>query len=255
MSVISDQEIDSLLSSFDQIYEDFKSGITETQSLRSNWNAEIKKREALELNFLTLKQENERLMKLYTESFDKMAEELNCRIKYQSLKEEVKGLNDENHRKEEEHKKAMELLKREYEAKVGGLEDQLRGLLVEKATSESSIMRLRQDLAAHKNHVQTLANKLERVRFDVESKYNLETQDLKDCLLVEYEEKNELSKKLQDLQKELVISRTKLGEQKQDTSSNRLVETLKGKIMKLRKENEILKRKLSHSEVGLDCSN
>lgn len=31
---------------------------------------------------------------------------------------------------------------------------------------------------------------------------NLEIQDLKDCLLLEQEEKNELNKKLQDLEKE-----------------------------------------------------
>lgn len=31
---------------------------------------------------------------------------------------------------------------------------------------------------------------------------NLEIQDLKDCLLIEQEEKNELSKKLQELEKE-----------------------------------------------------
>ncbi|EEF29848.1 conserved hypothetical protein [Ricinus communis] len=252
MVVTSDQEMDSLLCSFDQIYEDFKSGITEIQCLRSNWNAEIKKREALELTCQSLKQENERLVKLYTESFTNMAGELDCRVKYQSLKEEVKRLNDENLRKEQEHSKTVELLKQEYETKVGGLEDQLRGLLVDKATSESTIMKLRQDLSAHKTYIQTLANTLERVRFDVESKYHLETQDLKDCLLVEYEEKNELNKKLQDLQKELMISRTKLVEQKQDLSSNRFVETLKAKIMKLRKENEILKRKLSHSVEGLE---
>lgn len=31
---------------------------------------------------------------------------------------------------------------------------------------------------------------------------NLEIQDLKDCLMIEQEEKNELSKKLQELEKE-----------------------------------------------------
>lgn len=35
--------------------QDFKSGITEIQLLKSNWSAEIKKREALEVNCLSLK--------------------------------------------------------------------------------------------------------------------------------------------------------------------------------------------------------
>lgn len=34
---------------------------------------------------------------------------------------------------------------------------------------------------------------------------NLEIQDLKDCLLLEQEEKNELNKKLQDLEKECML--------------------------------------------------
>lgn len=45
----------------------------------------------------------------------------------------------------------------------------------------------------------------------------------------------------------VLISRTKLAENKQDLSSNRHVETLKQKIMKLRKENEVLKRQLMDS--------
>lgn len=45
----------------------------------------------------------------------------------------------------------------------------------------------------------------------------------------------------------VLISRTKLGEaeNKQEMSSNRHVETLKQKVMKLRKENEVLKRQLT----------
>ena len=45
-----------------------------------------------------------------------------------------------------------------------------RGLLLEKATNEATINLLRQDLTAHKTHVQTLAKRLDRVHFDVESK-------------------------------------------------------------------------------------
>ena len=45
-----------------------------------------------------------------------------------------------------------------------------RGLLLEKATNEATINLLRQDLTAHKTHVQTLAKRLDRVYFDVESK-------------------------------------------------------------------------------------
>ncbi|MBA0612274.1 hypothetical protein Godav_012900, partial [Gossypium davidsonii] len=130
----------------------------------------------------------------------------------------------------------------------------VRGLLLEKATNEATIIQLRKDLATHKSHAQVLSKKLDQLQSDEESKYLLEIWDLKDCLLIEQEEKNELTKKLQEAEKEckfviVLISRTKLGEQQQDSSSNQQVETLKLKIMKLRKENEILKRKLSSMEA------
>ncbi|MBA0737778.1 hypothetical protein Gogos_011225, partial [Gossypium gossypioides] len=130
----------------------------------------------------------------------------------------------------------------------------VRGLLLEKATNEATIIQLRKDLATHKSHAQVLSKKLDQLQSDEESKYLLEIWDLKDCLLIEQEEKNELTKKLQEAEKEckfviVLISRTKLGEQQQDSASNQQVETLKLKIMKLRKENEILKRKLSSMEA------
>ncbi|WCJ25183.1 Protein At-4/1 [Euphorbia peplus] len=255
MSATTDLEMDSLLTGFDHIYEDFKSGILEIQFLKSNCNAEIKKREALEANCLSMKLDNARLIKLYTESLNNVAEQLEYRIKWQSLKEELKTLTAENLRKQEEGRKTIELLKQDYATKIGKLENQVSVLVLEKATSEATMNQLRQDLAAHKSHMQTLANRLQRVHFDVESKYNVETQDLKDCLMVEFQEKNELTKKVQDLEKELLITRTKLVEKNQDFTSNRLVETLRVKLMKLRKENEILKRKLSNSEeVSEDSS-
>uniref|UniRef100_A0A6N2N2M4 Uncharacterized protein n=1 Tax=Salix viminalis TaxID=40686 RepID=A0A6N2N2M4_SALVM len=253
MAATIDEEINSLLSSFDHIYEalkyllsDFKSGFTEIQTLRSNLNAEIKKTETLEFTCKSLNQENERLRKLYTGSLNNLAEELERRTKCVSLNEDLKRLRDELINKEDEHKKAVELLRKDYTAKVGELEDQISGFLLEKETNQATVNHLRQDLAAHKAHMQTLANRLDRVAFELESK----CEDLKDCLMVEQEEKNELNKKLQGLEKDLLICKTKRIEQQQDLASSRLVETLKQKIMKLRKENEILKRKLSHPGEG-----
>ncbi|KAM3686024.1 hypothetical protein ACJW31_11G165400 [Castanea mollissima] len=167
---------------------------------------------------------------------------LEWRTKCQSLKEELKRVSDECLHQEYEHRKSIDLLKRDYMTK---------GLLLEKATNEATINLLRQDLTAHKTHIQSLAKRLDRVHFDAESKYGLEVQDLKDCLMIEQEEKNELSRKIQELEKELLISRTKLVEQQRDMVSSWLVETLELKIMKLQKENEILRRKLSCSEDGL----
>nr|XP_023924522.1 protein At-4/1-like [Quercus suber] len=241
----------ALLPNFDLIYQDFKNAIAEIELLKSNNNAELKIREALQFTTQSLRQENERLSKLQSESLHNLADQLERRTKCQSLKEELKRVSDERLHQEYEHRKSMDLLKRDYMTKVGNLEAQIQGLLLEKATNEATINLLRQDLTAHKTHVQTLAKRLDRVHFDVESKYDLEIQDLKDCLMIEQEEKNELSRKIQELEKEVLISRTKLVEQQRDMVSSRLVETLKLKIMKLRKENEILRRKLPCTEDGL----
>ncbi|XP_016647451.1 PREDICTED: protein At-4/1 isoform X1 [Prunus mume] len=253
MAATSDEEMDSLLSTLDQIYQnsqDFKSGVAEIQSVKSTCNAEAKKREALEFTCNNLKQENERLTRLYTECLNNVADQLERRSSSRGLKEEVKRMREECLSKEEEHRKAMELAKKNCAAKVDDLEAQIRGFMLEKATNEATIDHLQRDLAAHKSHLHVLASRLDHVQLDVESKYILEIQDLKDCLAIEQEEKNELSKKLQDLQKELLVSRSKLVEQQRDSNSIWQVETLKTKIMKLRKENEILKRKFPHSDEG-----
>ncbi|XP_017982561.1 PREDICTED: protein At-4/1 isoform X3 [Theobroma cacao] len=218
MAGTSDTYTDSLLSGFDQIYNDFKRGIQEIQFLKSNWNAEIKRREALEITCHSLKQDNARLTKLYTESLRNLAEQLENHTKCQRFKEELLRRNDEYHAKEEEYKRAMELLKQDYVKKIGDLEAKVRGLLLEKATNEATTNHLRKDLATQRGHAQVLSKRLDQLHSDEESK--------------------------------LLISRTKLAEQQQDSASSRQVETLKLKIMKLRKENEILKRKLSSLDDG-----
>ncbi|TXG61114.1 hypothetical protein EZV62_012477 [Acer yangbiense] len=214
MAANSEEEMEWVLSSFDQIYEECKNGIMEIQLLRSNCNAEIKKREALEFSCKTLKQDNERMKKCYTESLNHLADQLDYHTKFQSLKEELKRVTDEHLSKENELRKAIDLLKQECAAKLTDFEAQIRHVMLANRTVTD----------------------------------NLEIQDLKDCLLLEREEKNELCQKFRELEKELLISRTKLVEQHRDSTSIQNVETLKLKMMKLRKENEILKRKLSCSE-------
>ncbi|CAN8325968.1 unnamed protein product [Cochlearia groenlandica] len=247
MAATSDEEMNLLLSSFDQIYEDFRIGVNEINVIRTKSNVETSRREALEISNKALKEENERLKKLYTESLNNFVDQLEHRTKCHGLKEELKRVTDENKTKEHEHMIAFESLKQKHMTKVEELENKIRSLLVEKATNEMVIDRLRQDLAANKSHIQAMSKKLDRVFSEVESKYELEIQDLKDCLLMEQEEKNDVSNKLQSLQKELVISRTTVAEKHRETTSTRQVETLKQKLMKMRKENEILKRKLSSS--------
>ncbi|XP_077238447.1 4/1 protein short form protein isoform X1 [Tasmannia lanceolata] len=237
MAAISEEGMESLLRNFDQIYQEYKDGIAEIQLLKSRCNDEIKRREALEATCNSLKRDNERLMKMYTESLTKLANQLDNHAKCQSMKEELKRVNDEHAIKEDEHRNTMEILKQEHAMKIKDLERQFR-------CCQDVNEELQQDLAAHKNKIDILTNSLAQVNTDVELKYHHEIQDLKDWLMLEQEDKNDSNKKLQNAENELQICKMKQAEQQSESTSNRRVDTLKQKIMKLRKENEVLKRQL-----------
>ncbi|KAF9612944.1 hypothetical protein IFM89_004647 [Coptis chinensis] len=235
-------------------------------SLKSSYGIEIKRRESLERSCNELKQDNDRLVKLYSDSLNKLANQIERRSNCQSLKDELKKVNEEQISKEEvrftfiicglyfadslpmEHKKAVDLLQQEHAATIGDLEARVRNFLHQEEANLEMINQLHKDLAAHKTQIETLSRRLERVHADAESKYNHEVQDLRDWLLVEQEEKRELNVKLQYAEKELANSRKKLEEQQRDSTANRHVETLKQKLMKLRKENEALKRQLNNNK-------
>ncbi|XP_075645788.1 protein At-4/1-like [Castanea sativa] len=100
----NEEEMESvLLPNFDLIYQE--NAITEIELLKSNSNsnAELKIREALQFTSHSLRQENERLTRLQSESLHNLADQ--------------------------EHKKSMDLLKRDYMTKVGDLEAQIRIVL------------------------------------------------------------------------------------------------------------------------------
>ncbi|XP_031381252.1 protein At-4/1-like isoform X2 [Punica granatum] len=257
---------------------DFKSGMEEIQLLKSNCQAETKRREALEIACDSVKQDNERLKNLYTSSMNNLADQLEHHLKCQRLEEELKRVTAEHQDIENEHKRTLEGLKQDYAAKFGELEAQIRSIShidvecsrnalmrsladgqmpvdircfeSQKQSDEATINHLCQDLAAHKSHIHSLASRLEQRHFYFSSKYQAEIQDLRDCLLLEQEEKNGLSKKLQVLEKESLMSRTKLAQEQKTSVSSQQVEALKQKIMKLRRENEILRRKLRSSQEG-----
>ncbi|MCL7041552.1 hypothetical protein MKW94_007763, partial [Papaver nudicaule] len=244
MGATSNEEMETLAFNFDQIYEDYKEGITEIQLLKSNYNSELKHRESLEFTCSNLQSENERLTKMYTESLNKLVYQIENRSKCHSLVEELKKSNAERLIKEDEHRKEVELLKQEYTKKMEDKEAQVRSSLLQQAANEAIINQQKREIVSHKSHIQALTKRVDWVQSDMESKYHQDIQDLKDWLVVEQEEKKALHNKLQLTEKELLVNKKKLEEQQRDSTSNRHVETLKQKIMKLRKENEVLKRQL-----------
>ncbi|KAM3337978.1 protein At-4/1 isoform X1 [Capsicum galapagoense] len=241
---MADEVTESLLSSFDQIYDEYKKRIMELQTLQAEYITESTKRQALEFTIQSLQSENDRLRKLYTESLNKFSDKIETHSSCQRLKEELKRVRHEFFQKENEYRRTIESLKRDHAERIQDLESQIRKYQTEEAVNETTINQLHRDLTEHRSQVDALRKNLGQVSADVDSRYHYEIQDLKDCLLVEQEEKNELNKKLQDMEKELFVSRTKLVEYQQDSTSSQHMHTLKHKIMKLRKENELLKRQI-----------
>ncbi|KAL5542103.1 hypothetical protein UlMin_009813 [Ulmus minor] len=252
MAGMAEEEMNYLLTTFDQIYEDFKNSAMEIQLLKSNSNGEIKNREALEIDCENLKQENERLTKLYAESLNNMVDQLEHRTSCQSLKEQVVRIRNECLSKEDEQKKAVESaresIKQDYAKKIGDMEARIRGFQLDKSTNEATVKQLRQDLEAHKSHIHYLATRLDRVQSNAGSRFEIEIQELKDRVAIEKKEKIELKKKVQELEKELSICKSaKLVEQQKFSSSALNLKTLKKNVAESVKENKILKRKLFHS--------
>ncbi|CAA7398746.1 unnamed protein product [Spirodela intermedia] len=230
----------SLLRAFEQIYQEYEELVSEVHTVRSNCNSEVRRREALEITCSSLKQENERLRKLNMETLANFAHQFECHMKYQSMKEELVDANRKALDMKIEHERQVEKLEQDHRMKIADLENQVSCLVLQQSESEANITQLQQDLAHHKSSAA-----------DRESQCQREIQELRDWIVVEQQEKNELMKKLQDAETELMMTRSKQAEQQRESISIRHVETLKQKIMKLRRENEALKRRLSGS-IGSD---
>ncbi|KAM0872294.1 hypothetical protein ACQ4PT_038821 [Festuca glaucescens] len=233
-----DEELESLLRNFHRFSQGYKDAIMEAQALRVNYSSESKKREALESHIADLKRgrrieldilccaDNERLRKLYTETLFKFTNQ--------------------------EYKREIEQLKHDSEMNCNALESKLSCALAQRATDEATIGQLKSDLGAHRAHIDMLGGRLEQVTAEVHMQYKNDIQDLNDVIMVEQEEKNDMQRKLKSAENELRIMKMKQAEQQRDSVSVQHVESLKQKVMKLRKENESLKRRLASSE--LNCS-
>ncbi|KAG9449205.1 hypothetical protein H6P81_009170 [Aristolochia fimbriata] len=237
MAATSDEALGRLLRDFEQIDQEYRDTVREIQLLKLSSSTEVRKREALEITCNNLKKENEHLAKMYTESLAKIACQLEQAARNGILRKELKEAKDDYLHKEDEYKKSLEVLKQEYERKIGELDDLIR-------TTEKKNKKLVQDMATQKNQIVVLRCSLQEVEGHMESKYHTEIQDLRDLLMVEQEEKKELTKKLQDAETELLACKTEKEEQHKESASNHHVNILKQKIMKLRKENELLRRQL-----------
>ncbi|KAG8058108.1 hypothetical protein GUJ93_ZPchr0002g25356 [Zizania palustris] len=252
MAAGGDEELESLLRNFHHFSQGYKDALMEAQALRVEYSSESQKRESLESHIADLKSDNERLRRLYTETLFKFTNQMKFHTESRNLKEELEKANRRLLSMEEEYKREIEQLKLGSEMNSSALESNLSCALVQQATNEAVIKQLKLELEAHRAHINMLNSRLEQVTADVHLQYKNEIQDLKDVIMIEQEEKNGMHMKLRNAENELRVMKMKQAEQQRDSISVLHVETLKQKVMKLRKENESMKRRLASSE--LDCS-
>ncbi|KAJ3696250.1 hypothetical protein LUZ60_001627 [Juncus effusus] len=248
MASASDEEMESLLHNFDQIYHGYKDALMELKSLKLKYSSERMRCEAVQTACNDLKTENERMKRKYTETLFKFTNQMKYHTEYHNLREELEKSNNKFLALEEEHKRNIEKLQQEYNAKLLDFENQLCSAIGQRDSNEDIIRQLKLELASHETHIGILNTKLENVTADVDAQYQNEMQELRSLVMIEREEKKEMQTKLQNAENELKMMRSKQAEQQRDAISVHHVESLKQKIMKLRKENESLKRKLLVSE-------
>ncbi|KMZ61633.1 hypothetical protein ZOSMA_50G00530 [Zostera marina] len=240
-----EEDLESLLRTFDQIHQEHRNAIVEIQNLKSCLHDETERRGALQSDCDDLRKDSVRLRKVNLESLANLANKFESLIKCQDLKEELKEANDKLRYMKDEYAKADEVKEMEHRLKIEELQQQLSCCMLKNSINKTTIDVLQNDLVARNTQIDDQKVNFNQIVADGESKYRSEIQDLREWLMVEEEEKTMLSKRLNDAENEISALRVKQTERQQESISIRHVETLKQKVMKLRKENENLKRQLA----------
>lgn len=239
-----DDEMDSLLLDFDHLHKEYNHGILQIQSLKVKYTAEAKRSEVLEGACTALKKDKEHLKKLHTEVLNKFVEQLEYRPRYQSMLVELNKMKEQILIKEKEHKTALANNKERHEMEIGEMQKQISDFQTQLSVKDAVIAQLQMELADCEARTDALIEKLGLVERNAEAKYQHDIQDLRDKLQLELEAKNKLQDTVKSAQHEFMVNRMKYEEQLRDSSSTRHIDMFKQKLMKLRKENEDLKRQL-----------
>ncbi|KAJ7543295.1 hypothetical protein O6H91_09G032100 [Diphasiastrum complanatum] len=213
-----EEDMAALLKDFDaleKMYRDVKVEIKET---KASLAVEIKKREAAEAICSSLEREKQWWMKFQEEN---MANTI--------LQEHEQSLHTITH----QHKESMAKM----ECELRNLQDCINAKDVAMTYFEEEVAQL---------HViiDDIKRDAEQLQRDEHEKCRHEVEELAILLEVEKREREKSQSDLQKAEHWSMLTKLKYEEQIREMSSNRFEETLKHKIMKLRKENEDLKRQL-----------
>eukprot|EP00249_Psilotum_nudum_P010102 c22335_g1_i2 orf=27-773(+) len=245
---LSDCELDSILRDFDVLHQEYKDWMSEIVSVKLKLAAEVQRRESAESTCSGLEKDKLRLMKVQEEILGQMAQQIEYRTKYEALCEQLKSYEEQFRNKENAHKDMVANVVKEHNKEIGILQNQIRQYQEQLALKDAAMAQLEEEIAHFHSVTDALRKGLQQTQTDAEKKYSHDIEDLQKRLKMELDGKQKLHEDMQRVENSFLIARMKYEEQLRELSSNRHAEAFKQKIMRLRKENEDLKRRLVPSQ-------
>ncbi|EFJ36696.1 hypothetical protein SELMODRAFT_437797 [Selaginella moellendorffii] len=239
----SEEDMEVLARDLAALEEEFRDAKSEAESLRALLAAETQCRQAAENLCASLEGDKARLMKSQEEFLAQTVQQLDYKSKFEVLWQEVNLRSEQDNAMQQEHERAVSTLQEKFQtmeaelnARISSLEKQLR-------SKESCVIQLEQEIAQLHDSMDILNQNHEERRKRDQTEFQREITALKLELQTAKQANHSLSEQLEKQQQNSLLEKTRLEAQIQDLSSNWQVGALKQKLMKLRKENEDLKRR------------
>ncbi|KAJ7543300.1 hypothetical protein O6H91_09G032100 [Diphasiastrum complanatum] len=223
------------------MYRDVKVEIKET---KASLAVEIKKREAAEAICSSLEREKQWWMKFQEENMANTILQLDFRMKNDELWHQLKTLEEKHTTDQKEHEQSLHTITHQHKESMAKMECELRNLQDCINAKDVAMTYFEEEVAQLHVIIDDIKRDAEQLQRDEHEKCRHEVEELAILLEVEKREREKSQSDLQKAEHWSMLTKLKYEEQIREMSSNRFEETLKHKIMKLRKENEDLKRQL-----------
>nr|ALE77136.1 Spu-4/1 [Selaginella pulcherrima] len=239
----SEEDMEILARDLAALEEEFRDAKSEAESLKALLAAETQCRQAAENLCASLEGDKMRLMKSQEEFLAQTIQELDYKSKFEVLWQEVNLKSEQDNAKQQEHERAVSTLQEKFQTMETELNSRISSLENQLHSKESSVIQLEQEIAQLHDSMDILNQNHEERRRSDQTEFQREITALRLELQAATQANHSLSKQLEKQQQKSLLEKTKLEAQIQELSSNWQVGALKQKLMKLRKENEDLKRR------------
>ncbi|OAE22103.1 hypothetical protein AXG93_1175s1130 [Marchantia polymorpha subsp. ruderalis] len=259
----NENEILALLGDVDALQKQYDEGLHEIHAVKTLLCVEQKKRKIAETTCIDLEREKQQLLKAQLATYERASEQLDYARKYENVLQLFKGAPENSDRNDkdqdidilaldtaklgfQEHQKTITDLLKRSEAKVGELHKQIMVLREDVTLKECAITALEQQLAQSVTP-DTLEMKLQEAEKRMHDLYREEIEGLRNKLKAEEVNNQKLKSQLEDAHRTLMVSSVNHDDQLRELSANRQADIFKQKVLKLRKDNEVLRRQMQQN--------